>query len=445
MRALKRGAAILNPRNLMVRIAVSPWRTRLQIRAAGQPVLGLPALQEGTLQRASKIVVVRLDRLGDAVLFSSFLRELRMKTPKAEIHLVCSPGSLPFYRHCPYVDRIHVFEHEQPVYLALAIHTASRHWELYKAAKAFALEHLAPLHADVLLSPRFEVDSYGATFLAGFSRAKLSISYSEQTTDIRQLVNRGHDKLWSVIIPSAGVAHEVLRNAAFLNQIGVNTGPPTLECWPTAQERNGIDAFLAQHGLRERSVVVAPGASEPRKQWPAERFAAVARALENAGWDVVLIGGASDAEVCSSIVSEVQSPRVKNVCGKLEFGSLFCLLERCSGFVGNDSGPAHLAAAAGIPVVVVSCHPRSGKSDYHQSPERFGPWGVPHRVLQPQNALPACVDHCSALAAHCIRQISADEVSQAILDLLTAGGVTEGAWKAQESTQLCTGVSEKSR
>ena len=369
-------------------------------------------------------------------MFSSFLRELRLKAPKAEIHLVCSPFGFPVYKHCPYVNRVHLFEDGHPVYLALALHTARKHWRLYKAAQTFAREHLVPLHADVLLAPRFDVDNYGATFMAAFSGARYSISYSEKTSDIRRLVNRGHDRLWSVIIPSVGVEHEVLRNAAFLNQIGVSTGPPTLEFWVTEQERDSTEALLAQNGLRERPIVFAPGASEPRKQWPADQFATVARALEATGKDVVLIGSVSDATTCASIASQLRSPRVKDLSGQLNLAELFCLLQRSSGFVGNDSGPAHLAAAAGIPVVVVSCHPKSGQDDYHQNPRRFGPWGVPHRVLQPQKAIPPCVDHCSAFQPHCISQISAGEVLESILHLLLYGMADQERCKAPEEPKL---------
>ncbi len=435
---------MLSPRNIFIRIALSPQVIRLRIRAAGAPLLGLATLPHGTLRRASKIVVMRLDRIGDALLFSGFLRELRMSAPQADIHLVCSPAGFPIYEHCPYVNRVHVFEQGEPVYLPLALHTAGKHWRLYKAAKSLAREYLAPLHADVLLAPRFDVDNYGATYLAASSRARFSVSYSEKTSDIRRLVNRGHDKLWSIIIPSAGVEHEVLRNVAFLEGIGVSPDQPTLEFWPTAEERDAADAFLARHDLRKGRVVLAPGASEPRKQWPAERFALVARALENSGRDVLLIGSASDATVCSSIASQLHSPRVKDISGQFNLGSLFCLMQACSGFVGNDSGPAHLAAVAGIPVVVVSCHPESGKDGYHQNPRRFGPWGVPHRILQPQNAIPPCIDHCSALRPHCIEQISASEVAEATLALLIDGSGTQHSCKAQEQRKLCVGAPEES-
>jgi heptosyltransferase-2 len=434
--------AILNPRNIMARVAVSPLMTRVHIRLAGKPLLGLSALPEGALKHAAKIIILRLDRLGDAILFSSFLRDVRMQLPQAEIHLVCSPVGFLVYKHCPYVDRIHVFDYGEPVYTALAIRTARQHWQLYKAARTFAREHLAPMRANTLIAPRFEADIYGAAYLAAFSRARYTVSYSEKVTNIRRLRNNGDDKLWSVVVPAAGIEHEVLRNAEFFDRIGILTQQPILECWPTAEEKEAADAVLARCRFK-RPVVLAPGASEPRKQWPAERFAFVARALEKSGHDVVLVGSTSEVELCSTIASLAQSPRVKDISGQLNFNGLFCLLLRSSGFVGNDSGPMHLASAAGVPVVVVSCHPRNGDESFHQSPLRFGAWGVPHRTLQPAVASAPCVDCCSADRAHCIEQISAREVSEQILALLA--DESEGAATAtpRGRSQLCTSVSKE--
>ena len=90
------------------------------------------------------------------------------------------------------------------------------------------------------------------------------------------------------------------------------------------------------------------------------------------------------------------------------------LLQRCALFIGHDSGPTHMASAAGIPVVVVSCHPRDGAAMNVQSPRRFGPWSPTARVLQPDHGTGTCVDSCSASAAHCILNVSVDDVRKAI-------------------------------
>jgi heptosyltransferase-2 len=78
----------------------------------------------------------------------------------------------------------------------------------------------------------------------------------------------------------------------------------------------------------------------------------------------------------------------------------------------------HIAAAAGTPVVEISCHPNGGDPLHPNSPERFGPWQVPHRILRPEHARDGCVTSCRAPVAHCIENVQVDVVIEAIESLL---------------------------
>jgi heptosyltransferase-2 len=78
----------------------------------------------------------------------------------------------------------------------------------------------------------------------------------------------------------------------------------------------------------------------------------------------------------------------------------------------------HLAAAVGVPVVEISCHPQSGWLSHANSPARFAPWGVPNRIVQPARATPPCTDQCSAKEPHCICGVSVEDVQHAIITLL---------------------------
>jgi heptosyltransferase-3 len=110
-------------------------------------------------------------------------------------------------------------------------------------------------------------------------------------------------------------------------------------------------------------AVIHPVAASPAKTWPAERFLQVARWLESSGAEVVIIGSAADdlSAFCAfrtlrgAPLSEIQS-----------------LMASAAAFVGNDSGPAHMAAAFGVPSVVLF-----GASD----PEIWGPWRTPCEIL----------------------------------------------------------------
>ncbi len=66
------------------------------------------------------------------------------------------------------------------------------------------------------------------------------------------------------------------------------------------------------------------------------------------------------------------------------------LLKHCQLYVGNDTGPMHLAAAIELPIIAISCHPFGAAPSRSYSPKRFAPWKVQHRVLQPPIALDVC-------------------------------------------------------
>jgi ADP-heptose:LPS heptosyltransferase len=111
-------------------------------------------------------------------------------------------------------------------------------------------------------------------------------------------------------------------------------------------------------------VVIHPGATDPRRRWPAERFGAVARMAADDGFRVLVIGDHSEKELAEAVVEHAVGrgapddapetrPQVESLAGQLGLGELAALLADCSVVVANDSGPRHLAQALGAPTVGV--------------------------------------------------------------------------------------------
>jgi heptosyltransferase-2 len=104
---------------------------------------------------------------------------------------------------------------------------------------------------------------------------------------------------------------------------------------------------------------------------------------------------------------------VINSVGRTTLREVCALLKHCQLYIGNDTGAMHLAAAAGVPVVEISCHPLNGSHFHANSPRRFGPWGVDFTVLQPEKAIEPCSDGCTAFQAHCIQTVTVADVRNA--------------------------------
>jgi heptosyltransferase-1 len=162
-------------------------------------------------------------------------------------------------------------------------------------------------------------------------------------------------------------------------------------------------------GKRPR-VGIAPRSRWPAKDWPAEKFASVIRALhERTDADVVLLGGPGDVETAENIIADSGGgDRIWNLCGKSPLIQLGSQLKEVDVLLCNDSGPMHFAAAVGTPVVALF-----GPTD----PALTGPVGAGHTVLRPGPGPEGYPDHRSYKQPGngFIARIGVEEVSAAIL------------------------------
>jgi ADP-heptose:LPS heptosyltransferase len=159
--------------------------------------------------------------------------------------------------------------------------------------------------------------------------------------------------------------------------------------------------------LEGRYVVVHPGASVPARAWAPERHAALVDALVEGGRRVVVTGDSSERPL-TSLVAGPRRPGVVDLGGRVDLAGLARVLDRAEVVVVGNTGPAHLAAAVGTPVVSLF------------SPVvpavRWRPWGVAHELLGDQGA--ACAGSrarvCPVAGHPCLDGVSVGEVVAAV-------------------------------
>lgn len=149
-------------------------------------------------------------------------------------------------------------------------------------------------------------------------------------------------------IPYIYWQHEVLR----LLEVARLVGAPPVMIEPRIEvtEYDLIESCAVVPEDEPQLVVLHPGASDARRRWPAERFAAVGDALVRAGNQVALVGIPSEAGLVQSVINAMQQP-AQNLCGALSLHALTGLIARAALVIANDSGPRHLAEAVGTPTV----------------------------------------------------------------------------------------------
>jgi len=213
----------------------------------------------------------------------------------------------------------------------------------------------------------------------------------------------------------AAPLHEVETNLAIARPLLATGGEveARVEVFISEGDRAALAAKLAGLGIGEGALIVSihPGASWRPKAWYPERFAEVARRLiEKHSAEVFFIGGGEDGDIAERLRALVPGRHTHFALGT-SLAETAALIERSRLFVGNDGGPAHIAAACGTPAVALF-----GPAD----PHRFRPWSdIAVALHNPVHCFPCRQTVCVHPDLPCVNLTSVDEVmrqAEAFLD-----------------------------
>ena len=236
--------------------------------------------------------------------------------------------------------------------------------------------------------------------------------------------NKGYDRCFTRVYKDASIKHEVEHNLDLIRFLGGKIQSDFMELWSGEEDRRTADNILrGRYDARtEWLMAICPSALEPKKQWPFSNFVQLCRELiqKHKYCKILMVGGGEDRQKGKDLEKELGAV-VVNAAGEANLRVTLELLKKCAIYVGNDTGAAHLAAAAGIPVVVISGHAACGSLSSNYSPTRFGPQSSKSIIVQPQLPLAPCSDECHLPRAHCITQIQIAEVKKAVSELIPDG------------------------
>ena len=187
-----------------------------------------------------RILIIRLDEIGDMVLTTPFLRELRRNFPKSEITLVVKPTTYNLFELCPYIDKLKSFKR------------ASGRWEVFQnlnLAKAFAHQELHDDY-DLAIVPRFDSDfAYMAGAIAFYSGAARRVGYAPWALPHKSKTDAGMEGFYTDFVPvREGVCHEVERNLDVLRYLGCNIQSDALELWIDEHDKETAIRLLSTGG-----------------------------------------------------------------------------------------------------------------------------------------------------------------------------------------------------
>ena len=301
-----------------------------------------------TLGNARRILFIRTDRLGETILNLPAVSALKAALPGSSVTLLVHPDLQPLLAHLPIIDQV----------MACPTVSAGAWW-----LRAWQLARLLKPHRfDVAVVSNPKKELHAAVRLAGIPRR---VGYNRKWGWL--LTDRLPDR------KALGDRHEVQYNLDLVRALGLPVSVPQWQWPPFERERSDVRQLLAQQriSLSEPFVAIHPWSSNPRKEWPAERFQELIRRLTSqTGLRVVVIGGPDERRQVPAVLP--QGAAAADLVGRLTLTQLAALLQCAALLVSNDSGPVHLAASVGTPTVVLF-----GSPDDATGPRRWGPWPTP--------------------------------------------------------------------
>lgn len=347
-----------------------------------------------------RILVVTLADLGDALLTIPALHALREAQPQAHITILTTPAGVAALRAVHVYDELILFEKQRfnrppqllrPGNLIYAV-------RLWRQLAAQRFDACLIFHH---LTTWFGTLKYAALAFASGAQRRYGRDNGRGFFLTDRVQDQGFGKLhqaeyWLAIVALLG---------------GRGAAMPTFCVSATDQLTAGTLLGEPVHS-RQPLVAIHPGggAFAPARRWSPARFAALADALVADGVQLVLVGGAEEAELRQTMLDCMRRPdAVRDLGGQTSISELGAVLQQCVLFVGNDSGVAHLANSVGTPVVALF-----GPTDAHA----WGPYGAeswtstsefqngvavlqsgPHRALQATIACSPCIYRHHSLGA----------------------------------------------
>ncbi|MEW6347419.1 MAG: glycosyltransferase family 9 protein [Thermodesulfobacteriota bacterium] len=357
-----------------------------------------------------RILVVKPSSLGDVVHTLPVVHALKRCYPHCHIGWIVQSSFKGVIEHDPAVDEI------LPISIPSTSEPGSGPWVVARALAA-TLRTLRGLRKRLKAAPYDVVLDLHASLRSGFmglvNPAGLRIGFSDakELNPVFQHVR---------LVTDPAQPHAVDKNLAFARHFGCTPISEDFRVVTGEQALERARAFLAESGIRDQEprVYANPATRWETKHWTVDGWASVADMLAvQAGIRVIFCGGPGDRAYIERITAKMKSPPVV-AAGRLTLIESAALMGLCDLYLGVDSGPMHIAAFSGRPVVAVF-----GPTD----PAKVGPYGSGHRVVR-NEALDCLACRKRACNEHaCMAGITAEQVFSEVLTVLKSEA-KQGEW-----------------
>jgi lipopolysaccharide heptosyltransferase II len=354
-------------------------------------------IDDNSWDSAQNVLCVRLDSIGDVLMSTPAMRAIKESAPGRRTTLLTSPAGARIAGLASEIDDVIVYE--APWLKATSPREDSR--------PDYAMAELlreADFDAAVIFTV-YSQNPLPSAFLCYLAGVPLRLAHCRENP--YQLLTHWVPEPE----PEQGVRHEVRRQLDLVARVGCRTSDERMRLPVSEGARSRVLGMLGELGVdpQGRWTVVHPGATAPSRRYPALNFAQVARRLAaDFGYEVVFTGAGEESQLVAHIQAAMGLPSYSLV-NRLDLPELAALLSLAPAVISNNTGPAHIAAAVGTPVVDL----------YALTNPQHTPWGVRSRVLFHDVPCRYCYKSVCPEGHHnCLRLVAPEAVVGAFIELV---------------------------
>lgn len=348
-----------------------------------------------------RFLIIRLDEIGDYILTIPLIRELKKNFPDAAVDMIVKHPIVNFVKACPYTDCVQGADLSR-----------RKFYRNSKLVLRLLTQRLKYGRYDAVILPRPAIDCTCSRLLAWFAGGKTIMAYHTSCS--------GPDKILPDKFLQSEVEHSVRSGLRFITASGWQIYSDELRSEdliggvPDPEKWKSLIAWSSQKKYAFCSIC----SFSKIKNWGKENFCELIDSVyEQTGYTTILLGSADDAVDAEWMVAHTAKNSCYSLCGKTDLRDIPSILQLGNFYYGADTSTAHFSAAAGLPCVVLTPHGK-GYSGWLSTENRFHPWQVPYRVVNPEKNMVPCDGECKAMIPHCITTITPAMVLDAIKDLL---------------------------
>lgn len=345
-----------------------------------------------------KILIVKLSAIGDVIHTLPALNAVRKQYPDAHITWLVEEAAYGVIKGHKALDRIIVSKRKTWL-KGLAGRSCLKN---IREAGSF-IKQLRGTQYDLILDFQALLKS---GILIGLARGKRKIGFD------KGMEHQEHSYIFlnERIKPVDMEVHALTRGMMLLEAIGISSYEVEYNIYISDQDRDAADDLLMKHGIKrpELLVTINPMAKWETKLWKNLKFSnLVDRLIKQTNTAVIFTGSRKDSEAIKDIISNMKT-RAVNLAGRTNLKTLAALYAKAAIVVSTDTGPMHLAAAMGTPVVAIF-----GPT----APWRTGPFGHGHQIVRAGLECSPCFKR-QCQTTECMKQISVEQVLDAVMAVI---------------------------